>query len=178
MSRANFREPVTFVRSPIMRKLLSGRSVSGRVPLSRRYGATVVLRCGLTRRTASAIARMWSGVGAAAAADDVHPAALGELAQHAGHVGRAEVVLAHFVRQAGVRMATDPRAARLPAAASRCGRISSGPERTVHADREHREVGDRIPKRFDVLAGDKRRPALVERAGDHHRARGRRCSSK
>ncbi len=36
-----FREPVTFVRSPIIRKLLSGRSASGCVPLSRSSGATV-----------------------------------------------------------------------------------------------------------------------------------------
>ena len=42
-------------------------------------------------------------------------------------------------------------------------------ERAVHADREQREVRDRIPKRFDVLARDERRAAFVERAGDHHR---------
>ena len=44
-----------------------------------------------------------------------------------------------------------------------------GAERAVHADREHREVRDRVPERFDFLAGDERGPAFVERARDHHR---------
>ncbi len=30
------------------------------------------------------------------------------------------------------------------------------------------EVRDRVPERFDVLAGDERRAAFVEGAGDHH----------
>ena len=50
-----------------------------------------------------------------------------------------------------------------------CGRISSGPSAQFMPTREHREVRDRVPERFDLLAGDERGPALVERAGDHHR---------
>ena len=61
-SFANFREPVTFVRSPIMMKLLSGRTTSGSRPLNVVYRE----RCGRVRgrlsRTVSAMARMCSGV--------------------------------------------------------------------------------------------------------------------
>ena len=45
---------------------------------------------------------------AAATANDVHPAALGEFGDHAGHRGWAEIVVAHFIGQAGVGMAADP----------------------------------------------------------------------
>ena len=58
-------------------------------------------------------------------------------------VGRAEIVLAHLVGQAGVRIATDRTSRRLADSSSMCGRIMFGPERAVHADREQREVRDR-----------------------------------
>ena len=63
ISRANFREPVTLVRSPIMMKLLSGRIVSGSRPLQPRAAArpAAAARGGLLA-TASAIARMCAGV--------------------------------------------------------------------------------------------------------------------
>ncbi len=62
MSSAKRADPVTFVRSPIMRKFESGRSVSGSRPLqcARPSGAGGVR--GGSGRTASAIARMCSGV--------------------------------------------------------------------------------------------------------------------
>ena len=47
-----------------------------------------------------------------------------------GHVGRAEVVLAHFVRQAGVGMATDPRAATLAASSRGAAASVPGPARS------------------------------------------------
>ena len=62
MNLANFGEPVTFVRSPMFTKLRSGRNVSGSRPLSRRYGSGRGIVRGWSGRTASAIARMCSGV--------------------------------------------------------------------------------------------------------------------
>ena len=62
ISRENFFEPVTLVRSPIMMKLLSGRSVSGSKPLNRISGSMRGRRRGAVLETASAIARMWAGV--------------------------------------------------------------------------------------------------------------------
>ena len=67
----------------------------------------MVVGAASTRFTRSAIAAMWSGPGAAAPADDVHPALVGEVAHHLRHVGGAEVELAHLVRQARVRVAAD-----------------------------------------------------------------------
>ena len=63
ISRANFFEPVTLVRSPIMMKLLSGRSVSGSSPLKpgQRLDASAACAAALSA-TASAIARMCGGV--------------------------------------------------------------------------------------------------------------------
>ena len=178
ISRANLREPVTFVRSPIMRKLLSGRSASGRVPLSRsvrRDGRRLVrLRC---RRTASAIARDVLRRRAAAAADDVHPAALGELAHHAGHVGRAEIVLAHLVRQAGVRMATDPAPATLAAALPSAA--ASAPGRARSSCRP-RASGSARPRSKTLRPPGRRRtsPRPCRTCRRSSPARGSRCSSK
>ena len=61
-SRANFFDPETLVRSPIMVKVLSGRITSGSRPLrivSWRGGGG---RRGGLPRMASAMARMWAGV--------------------------------------------------------------------------------------------------------------------
>ncbi len=87
-SRANLREPVTFVRSPIMRKLLSGRSVSGRVPLSRMYGSGVTR---LVRLHAAESGGHRADVirrGAAATADDVDPAAVPQIRRSCGPLRR------------------------------------------------------------------------------------------
>ena len=85
ISLENFFEPVMFVRSPINRKLLSGRIVSGSRPLRRVSGSI----SGGLRGGSSATAR---GDGpnvrrrrAATAADDIQPAGRGEFAQRAGH---------------------------------------------------------------------------------------------
>ena len=111
---ANFFEPVTFVRSPIMMKLLSGRSVSGSRPLKRVSGSMRGRVRGGLSATASAIARMWAGVVPQQPPTMFSQPLLGELAQRAGHhLGRL-VEAAKGVRQAGVRIAThvdrrDPR---------------------------------------------------------------------
>ena len=58
MSLANFAEPVTLVRSPILTKLLSGRMVSGSMPLSCVYGLASGMMRGGRPLTASAIAQI------------------------------------------------------------------------------------------------------------------------
>ena len=58
ISRSNFFEPVTLVRSPIITKLLSGRSVKGCVPDSRNHGSAVCGTCGAQPFIRAAMARM------------------------------------------------------------------------------------------------------------------------
>ncbi len=62
ISRANFRDPVTLVRSPTFTKLVSGPMVSGSIPERRQRGGRCTRARGATPRTASAMARMVSGV--------------------------------------------------------------------------------------------------------------------
>ena len=107
ISRANFFEPVTLVRSPIIDEIRFGpnrqrfqtaqpRERFDLRPLARRH---VLHRLGnrfdVRRR------------GAATAADDVEPAVAGKLAQQPGHRLRRFVEAAQRVRQAGVGIATD-----------------------------------------------------------------------
>ena len=63
ISRANRLDPVTLVRSPTTRKLLSSRTVNVSSPLNRdAHVARAGTRRGSTPSTAFAIARIWSGV--------------------------------------------------------------------------------------------------------------------
>jgi hypothetical protein len=62
MRLANFLEPVTLVRSPTIRKLLSGRSVIGSVPLRRSQGTAFTRLCGLSFASRREIAAMCAGV--------------------------------------------------------------------------------------------------------------------
>jgi hypothetical protein len=62
ISFANFGEPVTFARSPILMKFVSGVSVSASLPLSRRNGSAVGTARGEMPRTAAAIFSMCGGV--------------------------------------------------------------------------------------------------------------------
>ena len=62
MSSAKRRDPVTFVRSPIIRKLESGRTTRGSRPARRVSGSGAGTRRGSTPAAAAATARMWSGV--------------------------------------------------------------------------------------------------------------------
>src|SRR4051794_17037164 len=87
----------------------------------------------------------------AATAEDVYPPALSKFADHRRHVFGAKIELAHLVRQAGIRMATDPtRRDFLQCLDVWSHRIWA--ECAVHADREHWEVRNSIPKCFDILA--------------------------
>jgi hypothetical protein len=62
MRRANFGEPATFVRSPIMRKFDSRVRLSGWEPLSRSIGSSGGTWRGSVSLTAAAMAAIWSGV--------------------------------------------------------------------------------------------------------------------
>src|ERR1019366_2293999 len=62
MSCANLGEPATFVRSPMLRKFVCGRTVNASSPLRRKYGSTVGTLRGGKFFTASAIALMCDGV--------------------------------------------------------------------------------------------------------------------
>ena len=110
-SRRKRAEPVTFVRSPIITKPVSGPISNGSRPLNRGAAWRAGPVAGTVPRAASAIALRVLGRRPAAAADDVDEAGLGELREVAARVARLLVVLAEGVRQPGVRMARDVRGA-------------------------------------------------------------------
>src|SRR5262245_5173912 len=62
MSLANLGEPVTFVRSPMLTKLICGVSVNASCPDSRSQGSTVGTWRGANSLTAAAMALMCAGV--------------------------------------------------------------------------------------------------------------------
>ena len=90
---------------------------------------------------------------AAAAADDVDEAVARELAEEAARVLRLLVVLAERVRQAGVRMARDPRRRDLREILDERPHLGAA-ERAVDADDERLRVLDRDPERLDGLRGE------------------------
>jgi len=81
MRRAKAREPVTLVRSPTLTKSEPSPMLSGSSPERRSFFSPAGGTRGGSARTASAIARMCSGVVPQAAADDVEETALGEFLQ-------------------------------------------------------------------------------------------------
>ena len=109
---------------------------------------------------------------AAAAADDVDEAFVGEGAQQLGGVVRLLVVAAEGVRQARVRMAArvrvdDPR---------QLGDVRPHllrAERAVDADDEGIRVLDRVPERLDRLAGERASREVDDRDRDPQRQLGR-----
>ena len=164
-------EPVTLVRSPIIMKLLSGRSTSGSRPLKRVSGS---MRGRCARRLVAHGLGDRADVrrrGAAAAADDVQPAVGGELAQHARPSARA------FRRTRQTRWASR----RWDSSSDRSGASADsssmyGPhllraEGAVDAHAQQVGVRDRVPEGLDRLADH--RAAAVLAVGDrdrgHHR---------
>jgi hypothetical protein len=95
------------------------------------------------------------GRGAAAAADQVQQAILGEAAQGGGHLFRRLVVLAEGVGQAGVGMRADVAVGDLRKV-STCGRIASRPARSS-ADRQRPRVRQRRMK-ASAVCPDRVRP--------------------
>jgi hypothetical protein len=90
---------------------------------------------------------------AAAAADDVDEAVARELAEQARRVVRLLVVQAHLVRQAGVRVAGDPRRRDLGELLDERAHLARA-ERAVDADDQRVRVLDRRPERIDRLPGE------------------------
>ena len=108
------------------------------------------------------------GRGAAAAADDVDEAGVGEFADQRRHGVGAFVVMAEFVGQAGIGIGADQRIGD----AAELGKMRahlSGAERTIEAHRQRRRMRDRIPECFRRLAGQQAAGAVGDGAGDHHR---------
>jgi hypothetical protein len=105
---------------------------------------------------------------AAAAADHVDEAGLGELGQHGGGRLRAFVVEAELVRQAGIRIGADERVGDL------ADLLDMGPhlaraEGAVEADRQRRRMADRMPKGGRRLAGQGAAGQVRDGARDHDR---------
>ncbi len=123
---------------------------------------------GTVPETAAAISRDVIGRRAAAAADDVDEAFLGEGLQQLGGVVRLLVVAAEGVRQARVRMAArvrvdDPR---------QLGDVRAHllrAERAVDADDERIRMLDRVPERLDRLAGERPPGEVDDRDRDPER---------
>ena len=105
---------------------------------------------------------------AAAAADDVDEAGLGELAQQARRVVRLLVVAAEGIRQAGVRMAARERV-REPRELRDVRPHLLGAERAVDADDQRVRVLDRVPERLERLAGERASGEVDDRDGDPQR---------
>ena len=181
ISFLNCAEPVTLVRSPTLMKLLSGVICSGSRPLSRVWRGSALMRPAPRRRLhergqrARRIRRHGLGDrgdvrrrGAAAAADQVEQAGLGELAQHRGHVLGRFVVAAERVGQAGVGMGADVGVGDLGEHVDVRAQVL-GAERAVQADRQRLRMPQRVPERLGGLAGQRAAGGVGDRAGDHHR---------
>ena len=162
-------EPVTFVRSPISTKPVSGPISNGSSPLQRGRGAAGSGTC----RGAQALDRVGDrarvlGRRAAAAAGDVQEPAARELAeQRARHLGRL-VVAAEGVRQAGVRVRSDE-ARREPRELGDVRPHLLRAERAVDADDQRLGVLDRDPERLDRLARERPAGEVDDRGRDPER---------
>ena len=167
MSLRNLAEPVTFVRSPTFTKGMSDVSEKGSRPESR-----------MQRLRPRAPARRLAGDrfgdgadmlrrGAAAAADDVDEAGIGELRQHRGRRLRALVVEAELVGQARIRIGADQRVGHLADLLDMRPHLARA-ERAIEADGERLRVAHRMPERRRGLAGQGAAGQIGDRAGDHH----------
>ena len=105
---------------------------------------------------------------AAAAADDVHEAARGELRQVRGGLVRLLVVQTERVRQPGVRMAADEAVGELRELGEIRPHVARA-ERAVDADTERPCMAHRDPERVNRLPGQRTAAAIGDRHGDHQR---------
>ena len=107
---------------------------------------------------------------AAAAADDVDEAGVGELGEQPRHVFRALVIEAELVGQAGIGIGADERIGD----AREIGDVGAHllrAERAVEPDRERRGVLDRDPERLRGLAREHAPGKIGDGAGYHDRHR-------
>ena len=168
ISRLNRADPVTFVRSPIVTKPVSGPISNVSRPLNRGRPSDCGNARGASPRTASPIACVCSGFEPQQRAHDVEQPLLRELAeQRRRHVGGL-VVAAEGVRQAGIRMAR--RQARSDA--REVGDVRPHlvrTERAVDADDQRFGVLDRRPERLDRLSGQHPARQVDDRRADPER---------
>ncbi len=106
--------------------------------------------------------------GAAAAADHVHQAGRGELADQLRHCLRALVIEPELVRQAGIGIGADQRIGDTRQIVD-MGAHLLGAERAVQPDGEGLRMPQRVPERLRRLAGKGAAGKVGDGAGDHHR---------
>ena len=104
----------------------------------------------------------------ATAADDIHEASAGEIADDFRHLLRRLVVFAELVRQAGIRMRSDMNRCE-PRYLFHMGRELFGAEGAIEADRKRFRMQDRIAERFDGLARQSAAAGVGNRARYHQR---------
>ena len=164
-------EPVTFVRSPIITKPVSGPISNGSSPLKAAGAAGRGPPRVSIRRDGGGDLLHVLGRRAAAAADDVDQPGLGELAEVAARVGRLLVVLAEGVGQAGVRVAGRVRRRDAREVLDERPHLRRA-ERAVDADDQRVGVLDRGPERLDGLPGEVPPAAVDGRERDPERQSG------
>ena len=108
------------------------------------------------------------GRGAAAAADEVHQPARGELAEDLGSLLGRLVVLPEGVGQPGVRVAGHE-AVGDPGELGEVGPHLRGAQRAVEPDGERPGVPHGVPERLGDLAGQRAAGGVGDRAGDDDR---------
>ncbi len=171
-SERNRAEPVTFVRSPIITNPVSGPSSKGSSPLQRVRGSRTGIRRWRNpfqgRRDLTDVL----GGRAAAAADDVHEPVLGERAEVAARVSRLLVVLAHRVREPGVRVAGDVRVRDAGEILEERPHLARA-ERAVDAGDERPRVLDGDPERLRRLPREVAAAAVDRREREPQRQVGR-----
>ncbi len=161
-------EPVTFVRSPIRTKPVSGPISNGSSPLQRVRRGTSGATRGASPRIAAAIAAVCSGSGAATASGDVQEARLGELAEKAArHLGGL-VVAAERIRETGVRVRAHEAWGRVREIRD-VGAHLVGAERAVDPDDQRVGMLDRGPEGLDRLPGERAAGAVDDRRRDPER---------
>ena len=161
-------EPVTLVRSPTLTNGISGGQREGFEAGEPQPRRDVRHRARRLAGDGAGDGADVVGRGAAAAADDIDEAGVGEFADQRRHGVRAFVVMAEFVGQAGIGIGADQRVGD----AAELGEMRAhllGAERAIETDRQRRRVRDRIPERFRRLARQQPAGAVGDGAGDHHR---------
>ena len=108
------------------------------------------------------------GRGAAAPADEVEEAGVGELREDRGRLVGRLVVLAEGVGQAGVGVDADERVGE-PRQLGDVGAHVAGAEGAVEADGQRAGVADRVPERLGDLARERATGRVGDRAGDDDR---------
>ncbi len=156
------------VRSPTFTNRLSSVIVNGSSPDSRMAGASSWVVAALLALDGGGDGGDVGRRGAAAAADQVHVAGLGELADDRGGLLGRLVVLAERVGQPGVGVAGDERVGD-PRHLGDVGAHLLGAERAVEADRDRVDVPDRVPERLRHLAGQGAAGGVGDGAGDDDR---------